>query len=176
MNPYWLITQTPASDQRVKKYIGIQLILQGDQLNMALFFWYLVKKCFVHCTLLYTCRVHWISHFFQGTRKTRSCVTGDSVGPEMKKILVYDRISEELRTFCANHSIDEVREAAKIIIFLCAIKGRTIMEKSIFFLISTAKVSVSVSDLFFPNFHKNFNSSITSAINSSITSSISSSV
>ena len=29
-------------------------------------------------------------------------------GREFKKALVYDRISEELRTFCANHTIDEV--------------------------------------------------------------------
>ena len=29
-------------------------------------------------------------------------------GVEFKRALVYDRVSEELRTFCANHSIDEV--------------------------------------------------------------------
>ena len=29
-------------------------------------------------------------------------------GRGFKKALVYDRISEELRTFCANHTIDEV--------------------------------------------------------------------
>ena len=29
-------------------------------------------------------------------------------GPPIKQTLVYDRIGEELRTFCANHTIDEV--------------------------------------------------------------------
>ena len=29
-------------------------------------------------------------------------------GREFKKALVFDRISEELRTFCANHTIDQV--------------------------------------------------------------------
>ena len=29
-------------------------------------------------------------------------------GPKIKENLVYDRIGEELRTFCANHTIDDV--------------------------------------------------------------------
>ena len=29
-------------------------------------------------------------------------------GPPVKQTLVYDRIGEELRTFCANHTIDDV--------------------------------------------------------------------
>ena len=30
-------------------------------------------------------------------------------GMEFRRALVYDRVAEELRTFCANHTIDEVR-------------------------------------------------------------------
>ena len=33
-----------------------------------------------------------------------------SFGMEFKRALVYDRIREELRLFCANHTIDEVSE------------------------------------------------------------------
>ena len=29
-------------------------------------------------------------------------------GLEFRKALIFDRVSEELRTFCANHTIDEV--------------------------------------------------------------------
>ena len=31
-----------------------------------------------------------------------------SFGSEYKRALIYDRVSEELRLFCANHTIDEV--------------------------------------------------------------------
>ena len=31
-------------------------------------------------------------------------------GMEFRRALVYDRVAEELRTFCANHTIDEVSE------------------------------------------------------------------
>ena len=36
------------------------------------------------------------------------------IGSDVKQTLVYDRIGEELRTFCANHSIDEVRVEAEV--------------------------------------------------------------
>ena len=38
----------------------------NDQLNMAVFFWYLVKNYFN--SLRYCTRVHWTSYFLQGTR------------------------------------------------------------------------------------------------------------
>ena len=42
-------------------------------------------------------------------------VLGLSVlGSDVKQTLVYDRIGEELRTFCANHSIDEVGVEAEV--------------------------------------------------------------
>ena len=44
------------------------LRVQGDSLNMAILFWYLVKSDL--SSVRYFTRVHWTSHFFQGTRKT----------------------------------------------------------------------------------------------------------
>ena len=41
--------------------------VQGDQLNMAVFFWYLVERDFF--SKRYFICVHWTSHFLQGTRK-----------------------------------------------------------------------------------------------------------
>ena len=44
--------------------------IQGHQLNMAVFFWYLVRS-----VLSSVRRVHWNGHFFQDTRKkTRPCL------------------------------------------------------------------------------------------------------
>ena len=43
--------------------------LQGDQLKMAVFFWYLGKSCFYSERVCSS--VHWTSHFLQGTRNTR---------------------------------------------------------------------------------------------------------
>ena len=54
--------------------------LQGDHLNMAVFFWYLIKSdfCAVYALLhVYTGQV---SHFLKGTRKTRPCLTGHPLG------------------------------------------------------------------------------------------------
>ena len=48
------------------------MIIQGDQLNMALCFWYLVKTSPVYWS------VHWKSHFLQGTIKTRLCLSGQA--------------------------------------------------------------------------------------------------
>ena len=47
--------------------------IKGDQLNMALFFWYLFQ-----CTLLCTCTLDKIP-FLQGTKNTRLCITGHPV-------------------------------------------------------------------------------------------------
>ena len=50
------------------------LNLQPDQINMTVFFWYLVKSdlsSIRYCTLT--------SHFLQGKRKTRSCLNGHPV-------------------------------------------------------------------------------------------------
>ena len=52
-------------------------LLQDDQLNMTVFFRYLVKS--VLFSVRHSTRVHWISHFLQGTRKTRPCLTGHPV-------------------------------------------------------------------------------------------------
>ena len=51
--------------------------VQGDQLHMDLFIWYLVKSDLSN--VRYCTRVHWTSYFLQGTRKTRSCLTGHPV-------------------------------------------------------------------------------------------------
>ena len=48
------------------------------EINMAVFFWYLVKSdfsCVGYCT-----RVQWTSHFLQDTRYTRPCINGHPVG------------------------------------------------------------------------------------------------
>ena len=42
-------------------------------MNMAVFFWYLVKSDL--SSVGYCTRVHWTSHFLQGTRNPRSCIT-----------------------------------------------------------------------------------------------------
>ena len=42
--------------------------VQPDQINMAVFCWYLLKRDL--SSIGYCTRVHWTSHFFQGTRKT----------------------------------------------------------------------------------------------------------
>ena len=47
----------------------LSFLIQGEQLNMALFFWYLVKNYL--SSIRYCTSVNWTSHFFQGTRKTR---------------------------------------------------------------------------------------------------------
>ena len=51
--------------------------IQHDQINMAGFFWYLIKNDLSgvgYCT-----GVHWTSNFLQGTRKTLPCITGHPV-------------------------------------------------------------------------------------------------
>ena len=58
------------------------LSIQGDQLNKALCFWYLIGSDF-SCVHLYS-SVHWISHILQRTRKTRPCLTGHPVLPRGK--------------------------------------------------------------------------------------------
>ena len=50
-----------------KKKCVIFTRVQGDQLNIAVSFWYLVKSDL--SSERYCTRVHWTSHFFQGTRK-----------------------------------------------------------------------------------------------------------
>ena len=50
------------------------VLLQGDQLNMAVFFWYLVKMTLVYATVLNS--LHGTSHVFQGTRIARPCLIG----------------------------------------------------------------------------------------------------
>ena len=52
--------------------------LLPDQINMAMFFWYPVKSDLF--TVRCSTRVHRTSHFLQGTRPTRPCLSGDPVG------------------------------------------------------------------------------------------------
>ena len=47
--------------------------IQGDQINMAVLFWYPVKVALVYAT------VHWTSQVLQGTKTTRPCITGHPV-------------------------------------------------------------------------------------------------
>ena len=68
----WILTQTPGQSppmisilQMMTTVLVIQVIgnsgmyeVQGDQLNMAVFFWFLFKKWLVQCTLLYTCTLN----------------------------------------------------------------------------------------------------------------------
>ena len=51
--------------------------MQGDQLNMAMSSWYLVKKDLSY--VCYSTCVHLISLFLQAIRKTRPCLTGHPV-------------------------------------------------------------------------------------------------
>ena len=45
--------------------------LEGHQFNMAVFFWYFEKSDL--SSVHYCTRVHWTSHFVQGTKNTQSC-------------------------------------------------------------------------------------------------------
>ena len=51
--------------------------IQPDQINIAMFFWHLVKRNLP--SVRYCTTVHWKSQFLQGARNTRSCKTGHSV-------------------------------------------------------------------------------------------------
>ena len=56
-------------------------ILQPDQLNMTVFFWYLVRGDLAvvrYCTPIHV-RVDWTNNFLQGIRNTRPCITGHPV-------------------------------------------------------------------------------------------------
>ena len=64
-----------SSKMPVSSWVKAKLI-QGDQLNMALFFWYHVKVTY---PVYATTRVHWTSLFLQGTRKIWPCLTGHPV-------------------------------------------------------------------------------------------------
>ena len=52
-------------------------LIEGNQLNMAVFFSYFVKSDL--SSVFYFTRVHWTSHLFQGTRKTRQRWIGHPV-------------------------------------------------------------------------------------------------
>ena len=65
------------------------LFIQGDQLNMILCFWYLLKSD-LYSVHVYSI-VHCTSHFLQGTRKTRPCLNGHpvvDVDPDFKPNIV----------------------------------------------------------------------------------------
>ena len=51
--------------------------LQPDQINMAILFWYRVN---IDASVrILSSNVYWTSHFLQGTRNTRPCITGHPV-------------------------------------------------------------------------------------------------
>ena len=47
--------------------------IQGDQLSMAVYFWYLVKIDLSRVHVYNS--IHWTSHFLKGTRKIRPCLS-----------------------------------------------------------------------------------------------------
>ena len=51
--------------------------VQGDQINMAVFLWYLIKSDV--SSVRYSTRVHWTGNFLQGIRKTQPCLSGHPV-------------------------------------------------------------------------------------------------
>ena len=53
------------------------LDIQGDQLNIVVFFYHSVKSDLF--SVRYRSYAHWTSYFLQGTRKTRPCSTGHPV-------------------------------------------------------------------------------------------------
>ena len=60
------------------RFNGKSLLIQPDQINMAVLFWCLLKYDAIVFANLYS-NVHWTSHVLQGTRNTRSCITGPTV-------------------------------------------------------------------------------------------------
>ena len=70
----WLVLHGPLHDE----LCSIEnLYLQGDQLTLPVFFWFLVwsDMSIVQCTCTLYSSVYWTSHFIQGTRKIRPCLT-----------------------------------------------------------------------------------------------------
>ena len=70
------------SPKREPSYINISddFQVQGDQLNMAVYLWYLVKSDLSsvrYCTVYIG--VHWKSHFLQGTWTREPCLFGQAV-------------------------------------------------------------------------------------------------
>ena len=61
-----------------KRYLKLDsgLSLQPDQIYMAAWFWYLIKSV-IYCSV--NSSKHWTSPFLQGTRTTRSCLSGQVV-------------------------------------------------------------------------------------------------
>ena len=60
----------PTGSGRSEQDIYSAINIQGDQLNIAVFFWYLWKKtCPISSVHVYY-SIHWTSKFLQGTRKT----------------------------------------------------------------------------------------------------------
>ena len=60
------------------RLVTFRVVLQGDQLNMAVFFLYLGKRNLFSVIHVYSI-VHGTSKFLQGTTKTRPYITGHSV-------------------------------------------------------------------------------------------------
>ena len=59
----------------------LDLVVQGDQLNLAVLFWYLGKSDFsvYGCAPAVAYTGQWTSHFSHGTRKTLLCLSGCQV-------------------------------------------------------------------------------------------------
>ena len=60
-----------------KKLNDITYTLQHEKINMAVYFWYLIKSDLSSVRNFNT--VHWTSFFIQGTRYTQPCITGHPV-------------------------------------------------------------------------------------------------
>ena len=64
-------------------------VVQPDQMNMAVFFWHLVKS---DLSSVHSCTcVHWTSHFLQGIRNTRPYLTGHPVDSALPNDLPDER-------------------------------------------------------------------------------------
>ena len=65
--------------------LQVELYVQFDEINMAVFFWYLVKIDL--SSVRYCTRIHWTSYFLQGSIKTRPCINlGD--GHELHNLTI----------------------------------------------------------------------------------------
>ena len=61
--------------------------LQNNQLDMAVFFWYLVKSDW--SSVRYCTSLHWTSHSFKDTRKIRPRLTGHSVSEKLNAVIKF---------------------------------------------------------------------------------------
>ena len=70
----------PKSVPDLADLLPTQIQVQGVQLNMVVFFWYL-GNCDLFSVHVYS-SVHWTSQFVQGTRKSRQFLTVTTIDQE----------------------------------------------------------------------------------------------